>query len=188
MNEQADVSNQQTDPKAYIQKIIDRGTGDVHILAYREKLRSEGRPYGIWKGFSRFQSPVEVLEYAGEPAAHLLLYLYCLGASASKRASVGADVRFSRRLKTLAKDTGLFGRKVERALERLKNDRHIEYRQGRKSDGSYGAGRIYLLEPSTGRRLPATCGYGLLPGNWTNPRDHSTTSLSHGTVLKTSAR
>jgi hypothetical protein len=112
MNRQADESNQQTDPKVYLQNIIDWSTSDFHVLAYREQLRSEGRPDGIWKGFSRFQSPVEVLEYAGEPAAHLLLYLYCLGAGASKSASVGADVGFSRLLKTLAKGTGLFGRRL----------------------------------------------------------------------------
>lgn len=168
MNRQASESNRQIDPEAYIQKIIDWSTSDLHVLAHREQLRSEGRPSGIWTGFSRFQSPVEVLEYAGEPAAHLLLYLYSLGAGVSKRASYDADVRFSRLVETLARGTGLSARKrarkVERALERLKNDHRIEYRQERKSDGSYGAGRIYLLEPSTGRRLPATGRYGLLSG------------------------
>ena len=150
MNRQAHESHlqidptQRIDPKGYLPKVTDWTTGVIPVLAYREQLRSDGRPEGVWTGFSRFQAPVEILEYAGEPAAHLLLHLYLLGAGASNTASVGADVRFYRLVETLASGTGLSERKVERALARLRKDRHIDCRQGRKSDGDYGAEWIYF--------------------------------------------
>ena len=138
------------------------------VLLHRSRLVSDGKPSGIFSGFSTFQCPVTLLQYAGNPAVHLALLLYVQGAGTSYRSSeTGADVSFLATIKRKAEVSGLSPRAVRSGFHRLEKDGYISLRMNRKTDaGRFRARRVFLLNPETGERLSTDPGsYGLLSSN-----------------------
>ncbi len=148
------------------------------VLLHRSRLASGGKPSGIWTGFSTFQSPVTLLQYAGNPAMHLALLLYVQGAGVSYRSSeTGADVSFLATIKRKAEVSGLSPRAVRSGFKRLEKDGSISLRMSGKTDaGRFRARRVFLLNPQTGERLSTDPGhYGLLSSNASDEHFHFVT-------------
>jgi hypothetical protein len=121
-------------------------SGYAKYAASIGKQEQQGKRPGIWVGYSRFEVPSFITEYGGQAEAHVLLLLYRRAAGTSYNSMTAADLTFTVRQDTLALNTGLTTRSVRNALVQLGKDKHIVRTRRKRSNKTYLASRVTLLD------------------------------------------
>jgi hypothetical protein len=110
----------------------------------------------LWIGFSRFEVPEVVTDYAGKVAAHVLLLLYQRASGKSIYSSSERDLSFVVSEDWLAKKTGLTTRSIQLAFAQLESDGRIRKRRRTYPDGTVRTSVVLTLLDSSGSPLQTT--------------------------------
>jgi hypothetical protein len=134
---------------------------EYEYYSARDKEKADGRPDGLFLGYTTFEFPSLALElYGGTAATCLLLKLYSIGTAKAAKATTDSPITCRFRMDKFAEKLGITVRAASRIVTQLEKDRFLErLEQGRSEAyskaGEYGSAKFMLKKPGSNWALHA---------------------------------